>query len=40
VTVEPVEGFYLSDVPAVRQQVTPERAEELIATGAFTLAKE
>lgn len=35
VTVEPIEGFYLSDVPAVRQQVTPARAKELVATGAF-----
>ena len=40
VTVEPVKGFYLNDVPAVRQEVTPERAAELIATGAFKPVKE
>lgn len=38
VTVEPVEGFYLRDVPAVRQEVTPARAKELVATGAFKIA--
>jgi len=40
VTVEPVKGFYLNDVPAVRHQVTPERAKELAATGAFQVVKE
>jgi hypothetical protein len=40
VIVEPVEGFYLNDVPAVRQEVTPKRAEELVATGAFKVVKE
>ena len=37
VTIEPVPGFYLPDVPAVRQEVTPQRAAELVETGAFKI---
>ena len=34
-TVVPVEGFFLADVPAVEQEVSDERARELVASGAF-----
>lgn len=35
-TVYPVDGAYLNDVPAMEQEVSNERAAELIASGAFT----
>ena len=36
ITVYPVAGLYVLGVPAVPTTTTPEEAESLVATGAFT----
>jgi hypothetical protein len=36
ITVYPVPGFYVLGVPAVPTTTTPEEAESLVSTGAFT----